>query len=342
MAKRPSNLRPGLLALFMMATTSSLVAADVRIGIIGLDTSHAVEFTQRLNDPASTSFVPGGRVVAALPAASADLAASRDRVEGFTSTVRDKYGVRIVADVAELLSAVDAVMVLSLDGRAHVPQMKAIVAAKKPVFLDKPVAASLKDAVSIYLQAEAAGTPLLSASALRWNSAVTSVANAAVANPSGAVSSGPAPKMEHHPSLFFYGIHPTEALFTVLGSGCASVVNTATAGASVITGKWADGRVGTLYAMHTWPAAYQVTLFGTDKVVTQSTEGGDYTPLVREIVKFFQSRTPPVTAYQTLEIYAFMEAADESARKNGRPTSLRDVLEKAGCPPKWLPAEKKT
>lgn len=342
MANRPSNLRPGLLALLIMAISSSLSAADVRIGIIGLDTSHAVEFTQRLNDPASTNYVPGARVVAALPAASADIPASRDRVAGFTSTVRDKYGVRIVTDVAELLAAVDAVMLLSLDGRAHVPQMKAVVAAGKPVFLDKPVAASLKDAISIYLQAETAGTPLFSASALRWNPAVTSVANAAVTKPSGAISSGPAPKMEHHPSLFFYGIHPTEALFTVLGSGCVSVVNTATAGASVITGKWTDGRVGTLYAMHTWPATYQVTLFGTDKVVTQSTEGGDYTPLVREIVRFFQSRTPPVTAYQTLEIYAFMEAADESARKNGRPATLRDVLEKAGCPPKWLPVEKKT
>ena len=246
-----------------------------------------------------------------------------------------------VRDVKELLAAVDAVMVLSLDGRAHVRQMKDIVAAKKPVFLDKPVAASLKDAVGIYMQAEAAATPVFSASALRWNPSVLAVATSGVTDPSGAISSGPAPKMEHHPSLFFYGIHPTEALFTVLGPGCASVVNTATTGASVITGKWEDGRVGSLYAMHTWPAAYQVTLFGSDKVVGQTTEGGDYTPLVREIVKFFQSRTPPVTAKQTLEIYAFMEAADESARKNGRPVLLRDVLVKAECPPKWmLPAKK--
>jgi len=341
MAKRPTHLRPAFLALCMTLISSTLSAADVRVGIIGLDTSHAVEFTQRLNDPASTNFVPGARVVAALPAASPDIAASIDRVQGFTSAVRDKYGVRIVADVKELLAAVDAVMVLSLDGRAHVRQMKDVVAAKKPVFLDKPVAASLKDAVGIYMQAEAAGTPVFSASALRWNPSVLAVATSGVTNPSGAISSGPAPKMEHHPSLFFYGIHPTEALFTVLGPGCASVVNTATTGASVITGKWEDGRVGSLYAMHTWPAAYQVTLFGSDKVVGQTTEGGDYTPLVREIVKFFQSRTPPVTAKQTLEIYAFMEAADESARKNGRPVLLRDVLVKAECPPKWmLPAKK--
>jgi len=169
MAKRSSNLRPGLLALFMMATTSSLVAADVRIGIIGLDTSHAVEFTQRLNDPASTSFVPGG---SSRPCRQPALT-FQPRVIGWKDLPARSVTNMACASSPTWLSCwlpVDAVMVLSLDGRAHVPQMKAIVAAKKPVFLDKPVAASLKDAVSIYLQAEAAGTPLLSASALALES----------------------------------------------------------------------------------------------------------------------------------------------------------------------------
>jgi hypothetical protein len=103
----------------------------------------------------------------------------------------------------------------------------------------------------------------------------------------------------------------------------------------VITGQWSDGKVGTLYAMHTWPAPYKVTLFGKDQVAEQRSDAGDYAPLVREIVKFFQSGQPPVSAAKTLEIYAFMEAADESKRRHGATVQLHEVLDLAECPEKW-------
>jgi predicted dehydrogenase len=310
-----------------MSATAS--AADVRVGIVGLDTSHATEFTARLNDPASPNYVTGARVVAALPEFSPDLPMSKDRVEGFTATVRDEFGVQIVKDAPELLAACDAVMVLSLDGRKHPDQVRRLLAAKKPIFLDKPVAASLKDAVAIYTEAKRAGTPLFSASALRWYPGVVEVANAKLEGISGATSYGPAPTQPQHPSLFFYGIHPTEALFTVLGEGCTHVTATQGTSAMVVTGKWKDGRLGTLYAMQTWPADYQVTLFGKDKIVQQS-KGGDYSPLVREIVSFFQTGKAPVTPEQTLEIYAFMAAADESADRGGKPVSIAEMLSDAG------------
>ena len=165
MAKRTTTPLLAILATGMIATATTTLAADVRIGIIGLDTSHAVEFTMRLNDPASTNYVPGARVIAALPASSPDLPASVERIDDYTATMRDKYGVRIVKDIAELTAAVDAIMILSLDGRVHLSQMKSVLEAKKPVFLDKPVAASLKDTVAVYQQAEAADVPLFSSSA---------------------------------------------------------------------------------------------------------------------------------------------------------------------------------
>ncbi len=316
-------------------TTILSTAADLRVGIIGLDTSHAVEFTARLNDPASTNYVPGARVVVALPQASTDLAMSKDRVEGFTGEVRDKFGVRIVGDANALVDACDAVMILSLDGRAHLKQVQSVLGARKPVFLDKPVAASLRECVRIYELAEEAGTPIFSASALRWYPGVVEVAGAKIGGVSGAISYGPAPKQAGHPSLFFYGIHPTEALFAVLGAGCTSVACTASEGATVVTARWNDGRIGTVYAMHTWPAEYKVTLFGQDKIVEQKS-GGDYTPMVKEIVHFFQTGAPPVTPAQTLEIYAFMQAAEESAEKGGGTVRINDVLSRAQCPAKWL------
>lgn len=339
-------------AVSALAASGTLMAQnpppDLRLGIIGLDTSHAVEFTMRLNDAANPNHIPGGRVVAAFPVGSPDLPDSANRIEGYTAALRDKYGVKIVGGIAEVCTAVDAVMILSFDGRPHLEQAGQVITLKKPLFLDKPVAASLKDAVEIYRLAEAAKVPIFSASAVRWHPGVMEVVAAEPGPAKAALSYGPAPMLPHHPSLFFYGIHPTEALFTVMGPGCASVASSGTPGSTVVTGIWDGGRAGTLHALHSLPmgsASYKVIRFGEKEAIEQKSPG-DYTPMLREIVKFFQTGKPPVSAAETLEIYAFMEAAEESKRQQGKTVSIREVLQKAGCPDAWMrpeavPLEKK-
>lgn len=329
-----------LAAVFTMFTTSAL-AENIRIGLIGLDTSHSEQFALRLNDPANPNHVPGARVVAAFAGGSPDLPESATRVEGFTSILRDKYGVKILPTIAEVCAASDALMILSVDGRPHLDQAREVITSGKPFFLDKPVAASLKDAVEIYKLAEAAKVPMFSASATRWWPGVVEVANAEKVPAHATLAYGPAPLLPHHPDLFFYGIHSAEALFTVMGSGCLSVERTSAPDVSVVTGLWEGGRLGTLYALHTLPmgsTSYKLIRFGQEKI-TEQTSQGDYTPMLREIIKFFQTKQPPVTTEQTLEIYAFMEAAQESKRQNGKVVTLREVLTKAGAPDAWLPAQ---
>lgn len=317
-----------------------LMAQELRIGIVGLDTSHSEQFTLRLNDPANPNHIPGARVVVAYAGGSPDIEESKTRVEGFTATVRDKFGVRIVGTVEEACKDVDAVLLLSLDGRPRLEQMKLIVAAGKPVFMDKPVAASLQEAVEIYKLAATAQVPVFSASAVRWYPGVLEVANAEQTPARGALSYGPAHILAHHPDLFFYGIHPSEALFTVMGSGCLSVARTSTPSESVVTGLWAGDRTGTLVALHEGAKAYKVIRFGQNAVTEQKSDG-DYTPMLREIIKFFQTRQPPIAPKQTLEIYAFMEAAEESKRQGGARVLLRDVMVQAGAPEAWLPEDGK-
>ena len=327
--------------LSSMAVPASLSAADLRLAIVGLDSSHCEQFTQRLNDPANPNHVPGARVVSAFPAGSPDLPMSADRIQGFTTTLRDQLGVRIASSIADAVADVDAILLLSLDGRPHLKEVQAVAALKKPIFLDKPVAASLKDVVQIYSIAEKAGAPIFSASSVRWYPGVTAVVSADAGATNGAISYGPAHQLAHHPDLFFYGIHPTEALFTVLGSGCEKVVFTASSKTSVATGTWTDGRLGTLVAVHSGAQDYKVVRFGEAKIVEQ-TSGGDYTPMLREVVQFFRTGIAPVTPAQTIEIYAFMEAANESKKKQGKPVTLREVLEKVDCPAKWIPGPKPT
>jgi hypothetical protein len=331
-------------ALIMMVASSvspfHLMAENLRIGIVGLDSSHAEQFTLRLNDPANPNHIPGARVVAAFAGGSSDLPESATRVAGYTATLQDKYGVKIMPTIQEVCAAVDAVMILSVDGRPHLDQATSVIASGKPFFLDKPVAASLKDAVQIFQFAEKAKVPFFSSSATRWWPGVIEVATVDPLPARSALVYGPSPELPFHPDLFFYGVHSVEALFTVMGSGCLSVERTSSPDTSVCTGTWEGGRLGTVHALHTLPmgsTSYKIIRFGQELITEQKSQG-DYTPLLREIVKFFQTKQAPLSAKQTLEIYAFMEAAQESKRQNGKSVQIREVLTKAGAPEAWLPA----
>jgi predicted dehydrogenase len=310
--------------------TGNAAAAELRVGMIGLDTSHAVEFTRRLNDSTDKDFIPGARVVVAFKGGSQDIPESRDRVEGYTRTLREKYGVKMAGSIDELLKECDVVMMESLDGRPHLEEALPVIQAHKPVFIDKPLAGSLRDALEIYRRARASGVPIFSGSSLRYYPNLQAMKAADAGELRGAFSCGPAELEPHHPDLFWYGIHPTEALYTIMGPGCETVVCTATADAHVVTGVWKDGKVGTLRGLRHGAAPYRVMVFGSKKALDEELSG-NYTPFLREVVKFFQTGVAPVPAEETLEIYAFMEAADESKRQGGCPVKIADVMRKNGA-----------
>lgn len=328
-------IKPLNIVLLFFFTASGLVVANdekkgpLRLGLIGLDTSHVIAFTSRFNEPDNPNHVPGGRVVAAFKGGSADIESSHTRVEGYTKTLVEKYGVKIYDNIKEVCENVDAILLTSLDGRPHLSQVRPVFQANKPVFVDKPVAGTLKDAVEIYRLAKESKVPCFSSSSLRWYPGVVEVANADVGELISVLSYGPAPSEPHHPDLFWYGIHPTEALFTVMGTGCETVTRTSTEDTVVVTGIWKDGKVGTLHGLAKGRFGYKVTAFGS-KAIVEQTKGGDYTPMLREVIKFFNTGKPPVAPETTLEIYAFMEAADESKRRGGTPVKISEVLRKAG------------
>ena len=143
------------------------------------------------------------------------------------------------------------------------------------------------------------------------------------------MSTGPCHLEPHHPDLYWYGVHPSEALYAVMGTGCERVVRTATPDTDVVTGVWKGGRVGTLIGLREAAEPYRVTVFGTKAVLDQK-PGGDYAPLIREVMKFFQTGIAPVSPEETIELFAFMEAADESKRQGGKPVSIADVLKQHG------------
>jgi predicted dehydrogenase len=297
----------------------------IRLGMIGLDTSHVIAFTSYLNNPKNKT---GCRVVAGYPGGSPDFPASANRVDKFTEQLRDKFGLQIVDSIKELCEKVDAVMLESVDGRPHLAQAKIVIDSGKPLWVDKPVADDLADVIELFALAKKNNVPCWSSSAMRYGEGV---AGARVDKKIGEIVGcdvfGSSSWAEHHPSLYLYGIHAVEPLFTVMGPGCLSVRRIKTDGVDMAVGTWKGGRIGTFRDLRGGKTDFKTIIYGKGGMSTGKSSG--YTPLLVEIVKFFKTKTPPVSAEETIEIYAFMSAADESEKQGGKPVSLESVIAKA-------------
>lgn len=298
----------------------------LRLGIVGLDTSHVIEFTKMFNDPANPEHVPGATVVAAYKGGSPDIPESWNRVEGYTAQLRDKWNVKIVNDIPTLCSMVDAVLIESVDGRKHLEQVRQALPSRKPIFVDKPLAADYHDAREIQRLAREAGVPLFSASSLRWWEETQRLKNAPESGGIiGCAAYGPCHLEPHHTDLTWYGIHAVEIVYTLMGTGCVSVNRVHTPDTDVVVGTWKDGRVATVRGTRTGPYAFGVTVFGKKAILKSEDKKFDYRPMLVEMVKFFQTGIAPVRPEETLEMFAFMQAADLSKARGGASVLLSEV-----------------
>lgn len=318
----------GTLGLGIAGSVSSLYGESnsqlKRIGIIGLDTSHSTAFTKALNDPAAGPEFGGYKVVAAYPKGSNDIKSSVDRIPGYTDEVK-KLGVEIVNSIEELLPKVDVVLLETNDGRLHLEQALPVFKAGKRMFIDKPIAASLSDAIAIFEAAKQYNVPVFSSSSLRYIPGAKEIAEGSVGKVLGADIYSPATIEKTHPDLFWYGVHGIETLFTVMGTGCKSVVRTYTDNTDLVVGTWHDNRIGTFRGIRYGRADYGGTVFG-EKGITVLGKYSGYNLLLVEIIKFFQTGVVPVNPEETIEIFAFMAAAEESKQRGGTAVEPKEVI----------------
>lgn len=304
-----------------------VVQKGKRIGIIGLDTSHSVAFTKTFNGEDAGPEYGGYKVVAAYPKGSNDIESSVKRIPGYIEQVK-KFGVTIVDSINELLRQCDVVLLETNDGRLHLEQAIPVFKAGKTVFIDKPIAASLPDTIAIFNAAKKYNVPVFSASSLRYAHSVKAIVEGKAGKVLGADVFSPAHLEKTHMDFSWYGIHGVEMLYTVMGTGCKSVTRTHTKDSDVVVGLWDDDRIGTFRGIRFEKLGYGGSVYG-ERSVELLDGGGGYNPLLVEVVKFFESGKPPVSADETTEIFAFMEAADESKRQGGKSITLESVMQKA-------------
>jgi predicted dehydrogenase len=330
-AVKTATLLFAFLGLIAMLSPS---AADdpkplIKIGIIGCDTSHVPAFTDLFNDPKNDGDLAGMRVVAAFPAGT-DIPDSKNRVKMYTDQIRDKWNVEIVGSVEELLPKVDVILLESVDGRPHLAQATPVLKAKKKIFIDKPIAGSLADVLKLFALAKEYQTPMFSSSSLRFYPNFRNLKSESKAGKIlGCLVYAPCSLEPHHPDLFWYGVHGVETVYTIMGTGCQSVARVHTDGTDIVTGTWKDGRVATFRGIRAGKSGYGAIVFGDKGIEPVGSGGGTYKPLVVEIAKFFRTGTPPVAAEETIEMFTFMQAADESKSQLGAPVMLDAVLQKA-------------
>ena len=323
-----------VLSLFVLALAANAAELKpLRAGVIGLDTSHVIAFTQTLNKgakkPEDAEKIAGVKMVAAYPQGSKDIESSTKRVPEYTEKMK-ALGVEIVDSIEELVKRVDVVFLESNDGRVHLEQVRPVLKAGKAVFIDKPIAGSLADTIRILDAAKKAKVPLFCSSSLRFGKTTQAVRNGSIGKVKSAETFSPVSIEPTHPDLFWYGVHGCESLFAVMGTGCKSVKRGTTADGKVeVTGTWADGRTGIFRQEN---GKERKGYGGIAVGETGSSPVGSYDgydALLVEIIQMFRTGIVPVSAEETIELYAFMEAADESKRRGGAEVTLKEVLDKA-------------
>jgi len=336
-----------IVILTLLSATDTLRAADaapIKVGVIGLDNYQAVAFTQLFHSPKADDDLKGLSVVAAFPTVSPDIEESVRELPKWQKGIQT-YGVKIVDSQDELLKQVDAVMIMSVDGRAHLEQAKAVILAGKPLYIGRPMAASLADTVEIFRLAREKKVPVFSCSQHRFSPGFIGMRNhPEVGEVLGCDVYGGCPREPHHPDLVWHGIHGVETLYTIMGPGCVSVTRAATDTADVVTGIWKDGRVGTYRGIRKGAPKYSATVFGSKGVSSAGIYGYGvpvkgvvppggrymgYEATAVQISRFFKTGVAPVSPEETSELFAFMAAAEESKNQGGASVRLETVLAKA-------------
>jgi hypothetical protein len=302
----------------------------LKLGMIGLDTSHVSAFADILNDPAHPYHVAGGKIEVAYPGIpSKDFELSYSRIENYTNELRNKFGVTILDSAEAIVEQSDAVLIVSVDGRVHLDLFKKIAPYGKPVFIDKPFAVNSKEAEEMFTLAAKYRVPLMSCSSLRYAEELNKeLLRGKEDLILGADCYGPMPFESALPEYYWYGIHSVEMLYRIMGKGCDSLSVTTNEYYDSIVGTWKDGRIGVIRGNRKGNYQFGAMIHRTKTssfVDASSHAKPTCAGMLERIMQMFHTGQLDIEAAETLEIIRFLECANES-RRSGTIVKLSSSL----------------
>ena len=296
----------------------------MKLGMIGLDTSHVSHLSKVFNDSANPFHVSDMMVTKAFPGGSASFSLSVSRLDKFTAELAGR-GIEMVGSIQEL-GGLDGFLLESVDGTQHLEQFRQLAPFGKPVFIDKPLACSYDDAKAICDLSRESGTPFFTASSLRYAPGVADLC------PEGekivsVEAFGPMDILSDYRDYFWYGIHTAETLYAYLGQGCQSVEALSRGDIELLVGTWRDGRVGLCAGNRAGGYKFGARVL-TDKdqhASTLNTMESYMKALAKNMAEFFRTGVSPVPVEESLEVIAFLEAASRSRAHGGKPVALAEI-----------------
>jgi len=287
--------------------------AMLKVAVIGLDTSHSIEFARRMQAPDC----PRNQRVSGLQAVSClRFETPYQNKEGLDKRQKqlEQWGIKVTENIDEALEGCDAIMLEINDGNFHLEYFRKVCGLGKPVFLDKPLAMTLSDGRAIIDLMRKHNTRVWSGSSVPFCPSLAKILKEAghverahVFGPMGDAPSGD--------SLVWYGVHTFELLQRIMGRGARQVSAIESEKSVVVLAKFSDGREGTVeLTRKSW--AYGGTLWGTKVIPFLLDASSAYGYLLRQIKGFFRGGRPPVDMETTFEGLAMMCAARKSIETN--------------------------
>jgi predicted dehydrogenase len=303
----------------------------IRVGLIGLDTSHVTAFTKVLNDRSNPEHIPGATVVAGWPGGSPDFEMSIGRVERFTRELREQHGVQILKSPEAVAEAVDLACITAVDGRVHRELFDRIACFGRPTFIDKPFATTLADAHAIFRRADEEGVAAMSCSSLRYADHLVTALNQLAAAGEKIVGCDIFGAFSEEPTQggwFWYGIHLVEIMQRTMGTGCREVNAIRAGEMELLTATYDDGRTATIRGLRGGHKRYGVALHGERSVHQldlSAFKRSWYASMLEAILRTLPNQTSDIAPCDTLEIIRILEAANQSRGSAGRRVTLSSL-----------------
>lgn len=291
--------------------------ALTRVGIVGLD-GHGPVFARTVREAEEDI---GMKVVKAMPVTSV-MVSAQVLAENVRET--ETLGIEIVDTAAELAEGVDGILILHDDGSKHLELVKMFAGFGKPLFVDKPLEASAVSAQALVAFCLEHRCPVFSGSSLRFSNEMQScLAMADAGRIQSAMTYAPYILKPSMPGWIYYAIHAVEPLYALMGQGCIDVRCIVGEFGPLAVGTWQDGRMGIAKANTRCAHGYGFTAWRENTIVSTAVDAEQiYPELLKRIQMFIQEGKSPVELDESVEVIAFLEAANESMERDGKAVAL--------------------
>ena len=288
--------------------------------------NHGTAFASACNgyDEAKRKQFKGTFVAAKKRIEDAQVVSIWDPDKAAARQLADICGIPKVCDSPEQCAeGVDAVVIPD-DGSGQ--QWKHALAPLRkgvPTYCDKPLAMTGKEAKAVADLARSTGTPLMSASALRFVPDILALAKEVPSLGDIHLATTICGN-----ELVYYGIHALEMAYAVLGGGAVSCLNVGQPGRNIVRVRFANGRdLLLMVAERQWMrSGYQINVYGTKGWRTLTPVLTDlYWYLLDRFVALVRTKKESFPIEEEVEVIAVLEAGQRSLAEK-REVTVAEVL----------------